>query len=43
MRLYAEKIRDQVALTYEESGFQEGLLQFSQNQLKHIYNTGAIL
>ena len=31
MRLYAEKIRDQVALTYEESGFQEGLLQFSQN------------
>ncbi|MCJ7856057.1 cell wall metabolism sensor histidine kinase WalK [Lachnospiraceae bacterium NSJ-143] len=31
MRLYTEKIKEQVVLNYEESGFQDGLIQFTQN------------
>ncbi len=31
MRLYSEKIKEQVVLTCEESGFQDGLIQFTQN------------
>ena len=31
MRLYTEKIKEQVVLTCEETGFQDGLIQFTQN------------
>lgn len=30
IRLYSEKIKEQVVLSYEESGFQDGLSQFTQ-------------
>ena len=31
LQLYTEKIKEQVVLSYEESGFQDGLVQFTQN------------
>ena len=31
MRLYTEKIKEQVVLTCEETGFQDGLIQFTQS------------
>lgn len=30
LQLYTEKIKEQVVLSYEESGFQDGLVQFTQ-------------
>ena len=43
MRLYSEKIKEQVVLTYEESGFQEGLIQFTQTGSDSSQLQGSII
>ena len=39
MRLYTEKIKEQVVLTCEETGFQDGLIPVSYT---HLYSTIVI-